>query len=107
MGMTENQSRYEGKPMLRLLESYVLWAIGELPAENAKTLEGMVPTLEKVYGVSGSWVEIIEKVMGFPPSLPGALKQLWEKNTAIAKANDVHLSAQQFAEVAVDQNLAG
>lgn len=93
--------------MLRLLESYVLWAIGELPAENAKTLEGMVPTLEKVYGVSGSWVEIIEKVMGFPPSLPGALKQLWEKNTAIAKANDVHLSAQQFAEVAVDQNLAG
>ena len=98
-------SRYQEKPLLRLLECYVLWAIDQLPAEDALLMEDMTPKLEQIYSVRGTWREIIEMVMELPPSMPVAIRDLWAKNTAIAQAKNLHLSPQQFAEMFVDQNL--
>jgi hypothetical protein len=39
------QQRYAGRPFLRLLECYVLWAAGVLPAADEQRLEAMTPKL--------------------------------------------------------------
>ena len=41
-------TRYAGKPFLRVLECYVLWAIGELTSEHEKLLVTMTPKLREV-----------------------------------------------------------
>jgi len=98
-------TRYEGKPLLRVLECYALWAINELPTKDEQLLERVTPQFQQLYKASGTWQEIIEKVMELPPTIPAAIRDLWAKNTAIAQANNVQLSPQQFAEMFVDQNL--
>ena len=45
--------RYEGKPFLKLLDCDVLWAIGELPEENALSLKEMTPKFRSIYGKEG------------------------------------------------------
>jgi len=52
-------SRYDGKPLLRLLELYVLWAIGELPQAEQDKLNGMAPKLQAIYGGGGQWHDAI------------------------------------------------
>jgi hypothetical protein len=96
--------RYEGKPLLKLLESYVLWAIGQLPEKDSALLEEMTPKLRSIYGVQGEWPQIISAVMQFPPNMPMLVKNLWTKNTEIATKNHATLTPQHFAEMLVDSN---
>lgn len=103
--MTISNPRYQGKPLLRLLECYVLWAIDQLSKEDANRLVKMTPALQSVYGVQADWQEIIVAVMEFPPEMPGLIRNLWIKNSEIAVENDVTLTPQQFAEMFVDENL--
>lgn len=98
--------RYEGKPLLRLLECYVLWAIDELPPTESSTLREMTPKLQQVYGVQGDWQAIIVSVMELPPTMPETIRNFWAKNSEIARRNHAVLTPQQFAEMFVDQNFA-
>ena len=50
--------RYEGKPFLRLLDSYVLDAIGKLDEANAKWLVEAEPYFRETFGGTGSWQDI-------------------------------------------------
>jgi hypothetical protein len=100
-----NPSRYEGKPLLKLLESYVLWTIGELPTKDAELLTQMTPKLQSIYGIQGDWQQIISAVMELPPNMPTLIRDLWTKNTQIARQNGVTLAPQHFAEMFVDNNL--
>lgn len=70
-------SRYEGKPFLRLLESYVLHAIGQLSPEEAAALRAMEGQLAAVYGADGTWVEIVAARMAFPDTLPDQIRAIW------------------------------
>lgn len=99
-----NNPRYQGKPLLRLLECYVLKAIDALSPEESERLTRMQPKLAKIYGVDGTWKEIIEVAMNFPLSMPALIEDTWRKNLAIAAFNDAVLNPQQFAEMFVDQN---
>ena len=101
--MTDSD-RYYRKPLLRMLELYVLWSIGALEDLHEQTLVKMTPHLRKIYKMDGNWHQIIASVMEFPPDLPIALQELWTTNTEIARVNNVELSPQQFAEMVVDQN---
>ena len=103
--MTISSSRYEGKPLLKLVESYVLWTIGQLPAKDAELLTQMTPKLQSIYGIQGDWQQIISAVMELPPNMPTLIRELWTKNTAIASENGVTLTPQHFAEMFVDKNL--
>ena len=103
--MTSSSSRYEGKPLLKLLESYVLWAIDELPAKDEKLLTQMTPKLQSIYGLQGDWQQVISAVMELPPNMPRLIRELWVKNTAIASKNGVTLAPQHFAEMFVDNNV--
>jgi hypothetical protein len=98
-------TRYEGKPFLKLLDAYVLWAIDELSEANAQTLKDMTPKLRSVYGVEGEWQEIVSAVMELPPNMSALIRDLWTKNTDIARKNGVTLAPSEFAETFVDCNL--
>jgi hypothetical protein len=97
--------RYEGKPFLKLLDCYVLWAIDELPEENARSLKEMTPKLRSAYNNDGEWQQIVSDAMELPPNMPLLIKGSWLKNTEIARRNGVTLTPLQFAEMFVDRNL--
>jgi hypothetical protein len=103
--VTSSSPRYQGKPLLKLLESYVLWTIGQLPEKDTELLNQMTPKLQSVYGMQEDWQQIISTVMQLPPNMPTLVRDLWTKNTEIARTNGVTLTPQRFAEMFVDNNL--
>jgi hypothetical protein len=70
--------RYTGKPFLKLLDCYVLDAIGHLDAASDAALTAMEPQLHQTFGESGSWRAIVEKRMQFPAGVAGAIREMWE-----------------------------
>ena len=96
--------RYEGKPLFRLLEAFVLKCVDQLPNEQLAILVAMQPKLTEIYGVQGSWDQIIAAIMEFPDNMHTLILQTWNQNQEIARANGMTLSGQQFAEMFVDQN---
>lgn len=71
--------RYEGKPFLRLLDSYVLDAIGELDEANENWLVEAEPHFRHTFGEEGSWRDIVEKRMQFPDGMKAAIIEVWDK----------------------------
>lgn len=104
MSETKNP-RYQGKPLLRLLELYILWAINELADKDALILEEMTPRLRQTFNCNGAWQEIIATVMEYPESMPDLIRSLWAKNLDIARRNSESLTPQRFAEMVADDNL--
>lgn len=82
-------NRHEGKPLIRLLECYVLAAIGRLDEAQRLALRGMEPKLAAVYDRRGTWIEIIHDEMGFPESLPTEIREVWENNLARLRGSGV------------------
>ena len=72
-------NRYTGKPFLRLLDCYVMDAIGVLDPTDDAELKQVEPKLRKTFGAQGSWRQIVESRMNFPAGMKGAIKELWEK----------------------------
>ena len=91
--------------MLRLLECYVLWAIGKLEIKDEETLCQMEPKLRQVFKQEGDWREIVPRVMSLPPNMPDLIRAKWDENLEIAKQRSATLSPQQFAEMFIDANL--
>ena len=73
--------RYEGKPFLKLLDSYVLSAIGHLDEPTEKWLVEAEPYFRDTFGVEGSWREIVAQRMEFPDGMEPAIVDLWEKGS--------------------------
>ena len=92
--------------MLRLLECYILHAIGELPEADAENLRAMEPQLATIHNASGSWDEIIAAGMEFPPNMPDLVRGMWDKNRKIASDGGENLLPEHFAMMFVDANLA-
>ena len=105
MNNPESRLRYQGKPLLRLLECYVLWTIDELPEADLHTLKEMAPKLRSIYAAQGDWQQVIATAVQLPPNMPAVIKELWHKNGEIARRSGKTLIPQQFAEMFVDQNL--
>jgi hypothetical protein len=69
--------RYKDRPLLRLLDCYILDVIGELPQQQKDVLEKLEPRLREVFGSAGQWREIVEEQMGFLPSVPLGIETVW------------------------------
>src|SRR4051794_7669239 len=95
-------SRYEGRPLLRLLELYVLAAIGQLSQADEERLVAMTPKLREVYKTEGNWQEVIAHAMHLRPNISERIREVWTKNMEIARQNNATLVPQQFAEMFVD-----
>ena len=100
-----SQNRYAGKPLLRILECYVLWAIGKLSETDELKLRGMESQLCQALRQQGNWREVVEKTMELPSNTPELIRENWEKNLSIAQRQQIELTGQQFAEMFVDNNL--
>ncbi len=90
-------TRYDGKPMLRLFECYVMHCTGELTATDAQRLEAMVPKLQQTFKASGSWHQIVAQTLGLVPDFPSKIQ--------VARQDNAHLNAEQFARGFVDAML--
>lgn len=97
-------SRYVGKPFLRLLECYVLDAMGALHADQAEVLRLMEPKLGETYGMKGTWQQIVSAQMSLPDVLPGKIRVLWESQLETATARGSTINPGEFATAFVDQN---
>lgn len=94
--------RYEGKPLLRLLECYVLAAIGHLPEDQQEGLQRIAPKLSEIYGHTGTWLEIIHAQMEFPDTLPASIRAEWEGNLERLQALGTAVDPEEFAMAFVD-----
>ena len=97
--------RYAGKPLLRLVDSFVLKCIGELDSASEAKLREMEPKLQQIYSCSGTWEEIIISQLHFSPDIRTAIRDLWLKNQAIAKQHKATLTPMQFIEMFVEKNV--
>ncbi len=102
--MPNDRNRYEGQPLLRLLELYVLDAIGQLSPADDERLVAMTPKLRSIYHAEGDWRDVLAGAMHLEPNTPVRIREVWSKNQEIARSRNATLPPQQFAELFVDQN---
>jgi len=95
--------RYQGRPLLIVLENYVLECIGKLSPESSERLSGM---MQQVFGGTKDWKQTLRDVLHLDPALDGELRDLWTKNEALARQNGIELHPVQFAKMVVDENFA-
>lgn len=56
--------RYVGRPWTRVLDAFVLDAIGQLDEQTATGLQAMAPKLRATFGMStGSWQDVVRAQM--------------------------------------------
>jgi hypothetical protein len=101
----QQADRYAGKPFLKLVDSFVLKCIGELDSETEAKIREMEPKLRQIYRSDGTWDEIIISELHFSPDIRTAIRDLWVKNQAIAKQQQVTLTPMQFVEMFVAKNV--
>lgn len=95
--------RYAGQAIHRLVELWVLWAIGELSAVDELTLRSLEPELRKTWRREGEWHELIAAILNSPPKLPDDLRRMWQRNLAIAQERNEEPPKNYFARSIADQ----
>jgi len=99
--------RYAGKPFLKLVDAFVLKAIGHLDPSQDEALQQMTPKLQATFKRTGTWEEIVMAELRFEPEVRTAIRDLWEKNQVIARQKGVSLTPQAFTEMFVAKNVTG
>jgi hypothetical protein len=95
--------RYQGNPLLIVLENYVLAAIGALPKERTLATSKVV---QRLLGGGPDWMATVRERLALDRSLDGDLRTLWARNQRIAKGNGEELLPAQFARLVADENFA-
>ena len=95
--------RYESRPLILILDNYVLDCIGELPSD--KTLL-IISIVQKVFGGGADWKKTVRDVLQLSESIEDTIRSLWIQNKEIAAQNKAELHPVQFAKMIVDDNFA-
>jgi hypothetical protein len=103
---TQGQERYREKPFLRLLDAYVLWAIGELPRRRQAQLVALEGSLRQAYGRPGPWYSVVAEVMQFPHGIDVAIRDIWRSYLADATRAGAAADPLAFTHAFVDENWA-
>jgi hypothetical protein len=77
-----SESRYAGKPFLKLVECYLQRAIGMLSPRDAELLGQMTPKLQGTFGREGSWHAIVAAEMRFDDEFDDEVRVEWERARA-------------------------
>ena len=99
--------RYAGKPFLKLVDSFVLKTIGHLDPLQDAALQQMTSKLQETFKRSGNWEDIVMAELRFEPEVRSAIRDLWEKNQAVARQNGVSLTPLAFTEMFIANNVTG
>ena len=95
--------RYQGRPLLVVLENYVLDCIGKLPPGSSDRLTQM---MQQVFGGGPDWKQTLRETLHLDPALDGELQILWVQNESLARKQGIELHPVQFAKMVVDENFA-
>ena len=95
--------RYTGRPLVLVLENYVLDVIGELEQEKQ---EGIARLVAAVFGGGDDWRKTVRQQLRLEDAIDNAFREMWRQNQQIAAANNVVLHPVQFAKMVVDKNFA-
>ena len=95
--------RYAGRPLLIVLENYVLDCIGALQPDKQELARSVV---QKVWGGGDDWKETVRAQLHLESSLDESLRGMWSRNQELAKQHNQPLHPIQFAKMIVDQNFA-
>lgn len=106
-GGKPTMSRYEGKPLLRLVDCFVLDAIDQLDDAQRATLEALEPRLAKTFGANGTWQEMVGSQMGFAEDLADQIRQVWRGYLDQAETQQLRADPQAFVVDFVAQNFPG
>src|SRR5579862_3006467 len=91
--------RYAGRPLLIVLENYVLDCIGELPPDKQALACSIV---QRVWGGGDDdWKATVRAQLRLEPSLDESLQGMWSRNRELAKRHDQPLHGVQFASAVV------
>ena len=102
-----SQDRYDGRPLLRLLDCYILDTIGELPQAQQETLQRIEPNLQQAFGSTAGWRGIVEEQMGLLPSVALGMETLWANFQQDEQRLGNHAKPSDFVRAFVDQNFPG
>ena len=94
--------RYKGRPLLILIENYVLACIGELPPDS-----NIAAVVQKAFGGGDDWMQTLREKLDLSAAIDESIREMWSKNQAIAKEQKVQLHPVQFAKMVADRNFAG
>lgn len=100
--LPQNSDRYKGKPLLILLENYVLDCIG-LPKDKLPTITAMI---QRVYGGGDDWKATLRSTLHLDDSLDENLRQMWVRNQDLSRQANQTLVPEDFARMVVDQNFS-
>jgi hypothetical protein len=71
--------RYEGRPLLRLLDCYVLALTGNLGTEMEKKV---AQTVRATFGGGPDWKATLSEVVKLPPNMDERIRALWRSQPA-------------------------
>jgi hypothetical protein len=92
--------RYDGKPLLRLIEGYALAVIGELPAEAEETVRLVV---QRVFESDGTdWMSTLRGELGWSPAIDDTIRENWLRYREAARDAKVENDAIEFSVLFAD-----
>ena len=97
-------ARYEDRPFLKLLDCYILRAIGQLDDVQAAALESIEPQLTEVYGKETAWHELVSTQMEFPEDIDASIRQVWVATQMKAAEQGAEVDPAEFTRQFVDTN---
>ncbi|HLX63856.1 MAG TPA: hypothetical protein VKX17_21470 [Planctomycetota bacterium] len=93
-------TRYTGRPLIALLEMFVLEYIGELDPKRRALAQKLV---HSTWG-KGNWLEVTRKQLKIKEGIGDYLKKKWRENLVIAREKNLSLTPNDFAVAIVDAN---
>jgi hypothetical protein len=99
---SDNDSRYAGRPLLRLLDAYVMSVIGHLDLETEAQVARV--TMD-TFGGGQDWKKTLRETVGLPKDLDNRILSAWSRQPRIMdpRAFTVAVSTQSFLPL-IDQD---
>ena len=101
--MTESD-RYAARPFRRLIECFALDCIDALDPAQRAALEEMAPKLSEALGREGTWQEVVCAQMNWGEGIEAAVRDLWTRNSELARAEGIEMSPEEFAMLFAEAN---
>lgn len=95
--------RYAGRPLLILLENYVLGAIGRLPPDKEELTASIT---RRIFGDGPDWRATLRTTLHLEASMDESLRQMWDDHQKRAQEAGATLTPEDFARSVADENFA-
>lgn len=95
--------RYAGRPLLILLENYVLKTIGHLAPEKEQINASIT---RRIFGGGDDWHATLRGTLRLEASLDDDLRQMWAEHQQAAQAAGTAAVPEDFARRVADENFA-